>query len=395
MEGVTLLLQLMKLRVLMCPEYFYPQVGGGEVWFWQVARHLVKRGHEVHILTYKHPGYTTDNVIEGIHIHRLGPFPIRGVQPYFRRALIQGIGIILYGLRIEFDIIQASQTLPLIPAKILSILKKRPIVAVYHDVYGYHFSLRDKGVIKGLIRGSLEKMTLNQEYNGVIAVSNSTKSKLVNYGVSRNKLHVIYEGVDLEYIDSINSDKKSRLLILYVGRLVAHKCIEDLLDSFKIVQKKIQLARLMIVGTGPRRQELEAYSSQLGIEECIQFTGYVSDKKKYQLMKQADVLVLPSVMEGFGLVLIEAMACGTPVIAVDLGGPKEVVSDNKTGFLVSPRQPKEIAEMILIILRNHELRQVMSKDARLRVEDFFTWEKTSERIESLYYKVVARARGST
>lgn len=358
------------------------------MWFWQVAKHLVKRGHEVHVLTYKHPGYTMDQVLEGINIHRLGPFPISGVQPYFRRAIIQGIGIIHRGLRIEFDIIQASQTFPLIPAKVLSKLKKRPIVAVYHDVYGYLFSLKDKGLIKGLIRGSVEKVTLNQEYDGIIAVSESTRDKLQNCGLPENMLHVIYEGVDLEIIDSINVDKINGFLVLYVGRIVAHKRIEDLMDAFKIVHKKIPSAKLMIVGTGPMRQELENYASHIGIEEYTRFTGYVSDKKKYRMMKKADVLVLPSVMEGFGLVLIEAMACGTPVIAVDLGGPKEVVTDNKTGFLVSPRQPKGMAEKILILLRNHELRQVIGKDARLKVEESFTWEKTAERIESLYLKVL-------
>ena len=376
------------MKILMCPEYFIPSIGGGEVWSWQVAKHLVRKGNDVDILTYKHPEKPHDEKIEGVNIRRIGAFPISGVQSYFKRATIQGIGVINKGLKLDFDIIQASQTFPLLPSSFLSKMKKRPLVAVYHDIYGYSFSLKDKGLLRGVIRGSVEHITLKMNYDAIIAVSRSTMKKLLKYGIDEEKIKVITGGVDLKMIDPIKEEKTSTPSILFVGRLVPHKRVEDLLKAFSIVLKTNPKTNLYIVGTGKHKDFLQEYASSLNLEKKVTFTDYVTESEKIRLMKKAHVLVLPSIMEGFGLVLIEAMACKTPVIATDLGGPKEVVVDNETGFLVEPFNPKALAEKIGSIINDEKFRTRMGEAGRRRVEELYTWDKTADNMIQLYKKLV-------
>jgi glycosyltransferase involved in cell wall biosynthesis len=377
-----------KMKILMCPEYFIPSIGGGEVWSWQVARHLVKRGHEVDVLTYKHPNRFYNEVIEGVRILRTGRFPISGVQSYFRRAYVQGIGIIAEGLKRDYDLAQVSQTFPLLPASLLSKMKRRPIVAVYHDVYGFGFSLRDKGIVRGIIRGSVEHTTFKLDFDAIIAVSQSTKRKLLSRGVQSEKICVITEGVDLESVDFVEQEKSETPMVIYVGRLVAHKRVEDLLAAFSIVLKTVPSAQLYIVGEGPRGRLLRELSSSLKIHEKVRFTGYVPEHEKLRLMKQAHTLVLPSVMEGFGLVLIEAMACRTPVIAANVGGPKEVVMPGQTGFLVEPFDVDALAEKLCILLTDAKMRERMGEAGRHTVEKFYTWERVVDSILRLYHGVL-------
>lgn len=381
----------MRLRILLCPEYFFPALGGGEVWALETASRLAWRGHDVHVVTYKHPEYLTDQVLRGVQVHRVGPCVVRGVGAYLGRALVQGLGILWEGSKIGFDLVQASQTFPLLPGKLLAKMRRRPIVAVYHDVYGFRFSLADKGFLKGMIRGSVEAIAVGLKYDAVVAVSESTKRKLETLGMAADRIHVIYEGVDLELIDSVAGQRSSYHDVLYVGRLVRHKRVPDLLEAFQQVARGVRDARLTIVGEGPEEPRLRRLCRSLGIESRVEFTGFVSEVQKLRYMKKAHVLVLPSVAEGFGLVLVEAMACKTPVIAADVGGPREVVEPGRSGLLVPPRQPGEIAERLHSLLLDAHLRTHMGEQGRRRVESLFTWDKTVDRLEALYDRVLQSA----
>ena len=369
------------IRLLICPEYFYPHIGGGEVWIWNVARELARKGYKITVLTYKHSSHLKDEVIDGIHIKRMGLFPIKGSSSYFSRALVQVPGLLFNGLREEFDILIAVQTLPLIPCKLIAFSKKRPIIIVFHDVYGFHFSLRDKGIIKGLIRGGFEHLSLKLEYDKILAVSNSTKEKLVRQGVNPDKISVVYGGVDLKFIDSIEQEKSEKPLVVYVGRLVPHKRVIDLLKAFKIVLKDFPEAQLYIVGDGPQRNYLENLTIKMNIKGSVNFLGFLSEKEKIKILKSAWALVLPSIKEGFGLVLIEALASKTPVIATNLGGPREIVKNGVNGFLIPAFNPIAIASKLKTFLSNSVLVTKFGEKGYEMVKNNFTWEKVADNIE--------------
>jgi len=371
------------MKILYCPEYFFPHVGGGEVWSFNMGKALVKRGYKIVVLTYKHPMHFKDEIIDGLIILRIGPFPVSGVQPYFKRAIVQAYGIIAKGLTLAYDVIIANQTFPLLLCYIISKVKRKPIFAIFHDIYGLSFSIREKGFFKGIIRGVVEAASIKLAYDIIITVSESTKKKLIQAGVKEDKIFVVGGGVDIGTIDSVYAEKSSKPMIIYVGRLVKLKKVENLIIAFKEVLSKIPEAELYIVGIGPQESMLKNLVEQLKITSKVHFTGYVSEQEKIALMKRAWVLVQPSVAEGFGLVLVEANACKTPVIAVDSGGPREVVRDGETGYLIKPNNIKMLVEKLIELLSDKNKILVMGEKGRKVVEENFTWDKVAERIEKI------------
>lgn len=382
-----------KINVVVMSDYFWPQIGGNEEWNRQVSLELARRGHGVTVLTYRMPGHTKDEVLEGlVHVKRMGPCTIRGIQPYFKRALIQGYGILDYVRRNldEIDVLQVSQTYPLLPAwvakKALSKWKRVPILATWHDVYGIANSVRYRGW-RGFIRGPLERLVLKLPYDAVMAVSESTKRKLVEAGLEEKKIRVVYNGVDLNIIDGVDSEKSVNPRICYVGRLVRHKRVRDLIAAFSKVEGRYPEAELYVVGDGSERRRLEKTARKLGVDR-VTFTGFVSEKRKVDILKSSWVLVQPSILEGFGITLIEAMACRLPVIAAGVGGPREVV-DPSCGFLYSPCDVDELADRIEAVLADAKLRENMGDSGRRKVEEKFTWHRTVDRLESIYYEFVS------
>ncbi len=373
------------MRVLFLPEYFLPHVGGGEVWCWNVARNLAKR-HEVTVLTYKHPERRMSEVVDKVNIIRVGPFPISGVQPYFTRASIQVPFSLIHSMKRKFDVVLASQTLPLPLGKMISLLRRKPIVSIFHDVYGLEFSLRDKGIVKGMIRGSLEAFSLKLGYDAVITVSDSVKEKLIGWGVPGDRVHVVYGGVDIRAFDDIEGRKSEKPVILYVGRLVRHKRVDLLIKSFEEVIKSFPEAVLWIAGDGPERAHLEGMARDRNLP--VRFLGWISEEEKIRAMKMAWCLAFPSEKEGLGLVLLESMACRTPVVAVNSGGPKAVVKDGVNGFLIPPGDVNALSDRILRILSDEDLRDSMGGAGRRVVEEKFTWEKVAERVEKVLLSVL-------
>ena len=371
------------MKILLCPEYFFPHVGGGEVWMFNLSKILVNRGHKVTVITYKCPKHLEDEILSGIKVLRFGPFPIGGVQPYFKRAFIQAYGIVVKGFKLDFDLLLVNQTFPLIPSYLVSKIKRKPIIALFHDIYGLQFSLKEKGLLKGLIRGIVELISVKLNYDIVLTVSKSTKKKLVKMGVKEDKIFVVGGGVDLKEIDSIEEQKSSKPKILYVGRLVKLKKVENLLLAFKKIILRFPETELYIVGSGPQENLLKKLAEELNISSKTFFTGYVSEEEKIRLMKSAWVLVQPSIAEGFGLVLVEANACKTPVVAVDSGGPREVVKDGITGFLVQPNNINQLAEKIIELLEDKNKMVKMGEEGRKMVEENYTWERVAEKVEKI------------
>lgn len=371
------------MRILLCPEYFIPHVGGGEVWIFNISKILSKKAHEIMVVSYKHPNRLNNETIDGIKIFRVGFFPIKGIQSYLARAIFTAYGILTKGLTLEYDTIVASQTFPLIPSYIVLKIRGKPLISVFHDIYGLNFSLKEKGFIKGLIRGITELIVIKLNYDIVLTVSESTKKKLVRAGVKEDKIHVVGGGVDLELIDSVEEQKSSKPTIIFVGRLVRLKKVENLLLAFKKIISKIPEAELYIVGSGPQEKMLKDLAKRLDLSSNVHFTGFVPEEEKIKLIKNAWVLVQPSIAEGFGLVLVEANACRTPVVAVDSGGPREVVIDGVTGFLVKPNDLNELTEKILEILSDKIKMYRMGEDGRKVVEEKYTWEKVAEKVEKI------------
>jgi phosphatidylinositol alpha-mannosyltransferase len=181
--------------------------------------------------------------------------------------------------------------------------------------------------------------------------------------------------------------------ILFVGRLEPRKGLLELLKAYRILRKTGCDCRLLVVGSGPQEREAHRYVLTRRLRG-VEFLGRVSDREKAQLFKTADVYVSPATgRESFGIVLLEAMAAGTPVVCSDIHGYKGVVRRGREGLLVPPRQPKPLAAAIARLLADDELRERMAASGLERAEEF-SWQRVTAKVDD-YYGFVIRRLAST
>jgi glycosyltransferase involved in cell wall biosynthesis len=179
----------------------------------------------------------------------------------------------------------------------------------------------------------------------------------------------------------------SRRTILSVGNLIPQKGFAELLQAFSQVQGELPDVDLVIVGVGPERDRLRRLSSSLGLGERVRFLGWQPHDAVLDLQEQASVFCLASVDEGFGLVYLEAMGCGTPVIGSEGEGIADIVIHGENGLLVPPRAPSAIAAALLRILRDDDLRRGLA-EAGKQTAGALTWERNAQRHLDLYRRVI-------
>jgi glycosyltransferase involved in cell wall biosynthesis len=177
-------------------------------------------------------------------------------------------------------------------------------------------------------------------------------------------------------------------LVLYVGRLVPQKGIEYLIRTVPRISHRFPEAKFVIVGEGWMRGHLEWLADQVGQRWRINFTGFISDSDLVALTKSADVMIVPSVYEPFGIVALEGMAAGVPVVASQVGGLAEVVEHDKTGVWVYPRSPDSIAWGVGRVLSDQGYRDWLVKNAREAVRSRFSWEAVGRQTMEVYKRVL-------
>lgn len=220
----------------------------------------------------------------------------------------------------------------------------------------------------------------------VIAISQSVKNSLIKYElIPERKIYVLPNCIDYkefkEIVDFRKNFREKPIIIGTVGRLERQKGTKYLLMAMKIILLKYPHTRLEIVGDGSLLEELKNLSSKLGISNSVVFFGkFVNVKPFYSRM---DVFVLPSIYEGFGIVLLEAMASGVPVVATDVDGIKEVILDSHCGILVPPKNPEAIANAVIKIIENPQLTQSLIDQGFTRVKLFDVQEHVMK-LDNLY-----------
>jgi len=236
---------------------------------------------------------------------------------------------------------------------------------------------------------------LCNEVDKIIAVSNYTARSIIEeYDIPKDKIEVIPNGVDINkfnpQISRVEFRKKWNIsgpIILYVGRLDYNKGIEYLIKSFSKVVKYIPNAKLVLIGDGPQKNYINKMIDDLNLKKSIKQIIWVNDVDLPKIYASSDVVVLPSLMEGFGIVLLEAMACGIPCIATKAGGVEDVIDNGKTGFIVPPADVDVLYHAIYDLLTDEDLMQRFGVNSRKRVEENFTLQKISNQTLSIYKKM--------
>ncbi|MCW4002196.1 MAG: glycosyltransferase, partial [Candidatus Bathyarchaeota archaeon] len=227
----------------------------------------------------------------------------------------------------------------------------------------------------------------------VIVVSRKTMDYVLRLGADASKTSVMYNGVDTNLFYPMNKEEcraklglpKNRILVLTVRRLVYKNGLDTLIESASLLTRGHPRLVFIVVGKGPNRNLIEKRVRELSLEENVKLAGFVPERLLPYYYNAADYFVVPSSSgEGLPLVLLEAMACGLPVIATIVGGIPEIIENMVNGVLVPPRNPEAMAKTISTLLSNKELGETIGNGARKIVEEKFTWEENLRRLQEVY-----------
>ncbi len=373
------------MKIAFIYDAVYPFItGGAEKRVYELARRLVQRGHEVH--WYSVGWWWTENgqkdmEMEGIHLHGVckpmdlykGERRSVGEAVYFAARLLPKLG------REKFDVIdcQGFPFFSCFTAKLNSLFGGSPLVITLHEVWNdYWYEYLGKAGFFGKL---VEKLMVNLT-GRIITVSRKTKADLKAMKPSEKSV-VIPNGIDFKYISRIDPEgEKSD--VIFAGRLIKEKNVEFLIKAIHDVKKKIPDIKCCIIGDGPEREKLERLVHELNIEDNVVFKGFMknySDLISY--MKASEVFVLPSTREGFGIVVIEANACGLPVVVVDhkMNAASELIINNKNG-IISNFSREDIAENLINMVNKKK----KMEDDCIQTSREYDWDKIVDTLEEFY-----------
>lgn len=390
------------MKILYLCQLYPPLLyGGGEYIFYEWAKELVKKGNECFVITQRIEGTKEREVIDGINVIRVGPkitykgalysIGAFGNFGYFLNSFFKGMKIVKEQ---KIDIIHSNTFLPAFSGYLISKLTKIPHIVTVHDVYLLQqkefwkkwSSQPEVSFLVSKLGPLIEKLILNMKYSAIHTVSKTSKRDILKVS-KKNKVIIVPNGIDLKKYDEIKSKKKKNQFI-YIGRHVFYKNLETVIRAMALVANKIPDAKLIVVGDGPMRNKWENLARYLKLENNISFVGRVSHQEKVKLLKESQFLVMPSLIEGFGIVVIEAFACKIPVIASNVMPLPELVKDEENGYLVPPFGIKEWYEKIIKLLENEKLCERMGKKGRKLVEENYTIQKIAEDVLKMYNKVI-------
>jgi len=378
------------MKIALLSTWFPPFIVGSGNRFYEVGRRLSK-DHEVHVYTTGIEGGLNEEYMEGMHIHRYCRQDIsKSVE---KESYILNLKFSLHLLRKNlelvtknnnFDILDCnivSKTLPYV-SYFISKSTRVPLIETWHEVW-YKENFEQYNSMMAIPGYYLELfMPKLSDFN--IAVSETTKMRLINLlKVKPDKISVISNGVDLKKFNEVSAEKKYGR-ILYVGRLESHKCVDTLLLAYHQLKNRIKDIELILIGKGPQKEYLLNLSKKLDLKDITFFDPMPYDQL-IAIMKSSRILVLPSIREGQGIVLLEAMAAGTPPIAVKAEGSAvgDVVSNNYNGLLVEQGNIENAMEKLLT---NEDLYASLRKNGLEFVKDY-DWDKIAERTAQIYEMV--------
>ena len=345
-----------------------PDAGGAEVFTYEVMTRLAKMGYEITLFCPLFPNAPTNEKIDGIKVIRSG-----GVfTVYLKAKQFYKKNKDRYDL-----VIDEINGKPFLSPKIVG---AKPVLVLFHQLiheiwfYETHFPLN------WLCYHYLEKKWLSAYRNTpAVTVSASSQKDLEKQGF--NKASIVKVGVSTKPLRNVEQ-KEFEPTIVFLGRLKKHKMPDHALRAFALIKKKLPHARMWVIGDGNMLEELK----KMNIKDVV-FYGHIKDEVKYVLLRKAHLLLVPSVREGWGLVVTEANAMGTPVIAYDSPGLRDSVVDQKTGILVKDKSPQNLADAALNLLKNPGLLKTLSDNA-LTYSRQFSWDYTAAEFDKIIRQLV-------
>lgn len=361
---------------------FPPEEGIGNH-VYNVSKKLIERGHDVTIVTRGSLNGTQRGYLDGIEVFKVPFIPF-----YPFHVHIHGIFVdrLIRSLESSFDLVHMHTPLPPIIdtslPKVLTVHTPMITDTSFIEVVDF-WSLGAK--IMGRSVSYLLELKMMKNSNIITTVSNSVAQELnKHYCLDLEEIVVIGNGVD-EKTFTPPQQRSEEEYILYVGRLSYRKGLSELMECAKYVCQDYPEVCFVLAGKGPLEGMLRKRVTNMELQDRIKFLGYVKASKLVKLYQNALTCVIPSHYEGLSTVLLEAMSCGLPVVTTV---SPEVVEDGENGILVPPKSPRKMAEAISVLLDDKGFRKLLGENARKAIEEKYTWDVVTDRIESCYKLIV-------
>lgn len=379
------------MRILIVAKDFPPQKGGIPTYTWNVVFHLAKIGHEVDVIAPYAPKGGSFNHEEGYAVKRIPKLFF--IFPFL-------FWILMYRIwRQDYDVVFPNNWYP-----------------VGLVVWACSFFLKIDYVLPAyaleiiLPKNSSVKTKLLQYVFGrsqkIIAISDYTKNKLMKlYSISSKKIEVVLIGVDSERFSPGDKPKDlikkldvagDYILLTVASMNYWRKGHQRVIKALPHIIKSIPNVKYIITGHGRYRDRLEKLAIKMGVKENVIFTGLVDEDVLPDYYRLCDIFVMPSGgdesrgdVEGFGIVYVEANACGKPSIGLDIGGCSDAIKDGVTGFLLNSKDPQKLAEKVVLLLHDKSLRRKLGDQGRRRVLEELNWDSLIHEYISVFKKAAA------
>lgn len=329
-----------KVKIALVYDAIYPFVkGGGEKRFYEMGKQLAATGHEVHWYGMKFWEGSNTKELGGIILHgicKARPLYTKSGRRSITQALIFGLSTLKL-LFADYDVIDCCgfPYFSLFPAKLSAFLKRKPLYATWHEVWGRKYWQEYLGTLG--ILGYLVELLATKLPDMIIANSQHTAVQLSkSFGVTNTV--VVPNGINLKLIESIAPARGTSDLI-YVGRIVDFKNLHLIIEALARLKEQGKMLTFSIVGDGPAKKELQKLAKELNVNEQIYWHGFIEKSEDvYSYIKASRFFVLPSQREGFGIVAVEANACGKPVLTGNFpaNAAKDFISPGKNGHIFDP-----------------------------------------------------------
>lgn len=366
------------MKILQVPTRFYPYIGGVENYVFNLSKALVKRGHQVKIVCANEPKSDLTQ-IEGIEIDRLS---------YICKIANTNISLSLpiALLKERFDVIHAHIPTPWSAdwSVFHARLRNKPLfLSYYNDIVGDGFNdglaqIYNQTFLRCVLKIAQKIFILQPNY--------IKASKHLN--PFRDKIEVLPCGVDfLRFFPRENTKKPLTIFFLSIlDEFHKYKGLTHLLKAVAQVKKKRPNIQLIVGGEGKLKNCYRSLTKELGIQTNVEFVGFIPEEDLSQYYQSASVFVLPSIthQEGFGMVLLEALACGTPVISTPLVGVAQELKRYQCGIVVNPRDTSELSRALINLLTNKEKRKTLANNGRKLVEAKYGWNRIVKKLETFY-----------
>jgi glycosyltransferase involved in cell wall biosynthesis len=380
-------------RVCLLTETYYPLTGGGESQTRVLAANLLNRNFQVLIITRRcSDSWKEIDLVDGVSVYRIPPV---GTGRFTRWFMLFWSLLALAKTRSQYDVVYVSgfKSLGLSAVLAAKLLRKRCILKADSngEMSGEFFAaglkkfgLTPTSIIVRILLSGRNKILRGANY--FVAITTGIAEELKSEGVDPSSIALISNGIDTDRFSRITAFEKQSLrqtlviprkgiIITYAGRLVSYKGLPLLLRVAEVIQSEFDHVGFVLIGSGGFdmhncEDELKKFVKAKGLEESIYFAGEVDNVHEY--LQASDIFVLPSEEDAFPLALVEAMACGLPVISTPVGGIKEIITDRQNGLLVQARDFQQLYQVISGLIRDPTLSASLGTAAVQTVQERYS-----------------------